>query len=70
MRENTRYSPCGRQCYITKDCGTLKRFSFSFSGIDFVEDVFVTSPDDQPPPAINQCSQDLTMAIFAQAKQM
>lgn len=46
MRENTRYSPCGRQCYITKDCGTLKRFSFSFSGIDFVEDVFVTSPDD------------------------
>lgn len=25
---------------------SLQRFSFSFSGIDFVEDVFVTSPDD------------------------
>lgn len=25
---------------------SLQRFSFSYSGIDFVEDVFVTSPDD------------------------
>lgn len=45
-KNKTTYSPCGRQCYITEDCGNLKRFSFSFSGIDFLEDVFVTSPDD------------------------
>lgn len=25
---------------------SLQRFSFSYSGIDFVEDVFVTSPND------------------------
>lgn len=36
------------QTVLHQDCETLKRFSFSFSGIDFVEDVFVTGPDDQP----------------------
>lgn len=55
MRENTRYSPCGRCWYITRACGTLKRFSLPFSGIDFAQDVFVTSPDDLAPP----CNQSM-----------
>lgn len=49
MREN-RYRPCGgkEKAVIKKKKwgASLQRFSFSFSGIDFVEDVFVTSPDD------------------------
>lgn len=41
MREN-RYLPCGRRSYITLDCGILRRFSSSCSGIDCVENVFVS----------------------------
>lgn len=47
---------------------TLKRFSSSFSGIDYREDVFVSSPDDYPYTQSINVLKDLTMAIFAQAK--
>lgn len=42
MRENATYSPGG----CSMSAAALKRLSFPFSGIDFVEDVFVTSLDD------------------------
>lgn len=41
MREN-RYLPCGRQTYITLDCGTLGRFSSCCSDIDCVVYVIVS----------------------------
>lgn len=41
MRQN-RYLPCGRQSYITLDCGTQRRFSSSCRNIDCVENVFVS----------------------------